>query len=93
MHSETRTIPLSKGYIAIVDAEDYESLKDFPWFAMTVHGRAYAAYKPANSKKSFLMHRILSQAGSGERVFWLDGQTLNNRRSNLTVRASKKKAA
>jgi len=84
---------LSKGYIAIVDAEDYESLKDYPWFAMTVHGRAYAAHKPANSKKSFLMHRMILKAQPGDRIFFVDDQPLNNRRQNLILKPAKKKAA
>ncbi len=78
-----RFIPLTKGKIAIVDAEDYEHLKQYKWYADIQTGRFYAC-RFANKKKIY-MHRYLTNPPDGLVVDHIDGNGLNNCRSNLRI--------
>jgi hypothetical protein len=89
--SQTTAIPIliSRGYHALVDAEDYERVLAYcrNW---TVHtsadGQVYAkAHVPGSGKrgKSIRLHRFLLDAKPGELVDHWDGDGLNNCRYNL----------
>lgn len=74
-----KTIPLTKGLVAIVDDADYEILDSIKWHA-------------AGSKKNYAinklvgpMHRLLLKAKDGMEVDHIDGNSLNNQRSNLRL--------
>ncbi len=75
---EYRTIPLTQGQVAIVDAEDYEYLSQFKW---------QAHFDPKTQTfyaiRNVLMARDVMQAPSGVIVDHRDHNTLDNRRSNL----------
>jgi hypothetical protein len=91
----SRNIFLSRGYVAVVDAEDYEEMSKYRWFAkfggLTGSREPYAArsvkFKTAGkwTARTIRMHRQLMDAKRGEHVDHLDGNTLNNRKSNLEV--------
>ena len=85
-----REIPLTRGFVAVVDDEDYEKLQQLSWYADTgASGLVYAARGlPRNGSRrrdKIRMHRqILSLArGDSAHVDHKDGDGLNNRRSNL----------
>ncbi len=87
--SETRTIPLTQGKVAIVDIEDYERLACFKWAALRRgrqhiiwHAVRYAGGGRRNQHYSY-MHREVINARAEFVVDHIDGDGLNNRRSNL----------
>jgi len=80
---EIRFIPLTKGKVAIVDAADYEWLSKYKWHAVRC-GQRFYAYRSRN-KRSISMHRIIMGEPKGMVVDHIDGNALNNRRSNLRV--------
>lgn len=78
-----RFIPLTKGKIAVVDLKDYECLKQYKWYATCSDGRYYA-YRSFN-KSCMSMHRYIMNAPKDKVVDHIDGNGLNNRRSNLRI--------
>ncbi|MED3832962.1 HNH endonuclease [Peribacillus frigoritolerans] len=73
-------IKLSQGKFAIVDDGDFEYLSQFRWH-VTDHG--YACRK--NSSKNVYMHRELMGFPKGLQIDHINGNGLDNRRSNLRV--------
>ncbi len=83
-----KKILLTQGKFAFVDDANYEALLQFKWFAAKGHNTFYAERKSvrdANGKNAtILMHRaILGDACNGLQVDHIDGNGLNNQRSNL----------
>jgi hypothetical protein len=82
-----KTIPLTKGKVAIVDDADYERLRQYSWSARKPKGYWYAArWRRSNEPPGsciILMHRFLLDAPAGVLVDHRDGDGLNNRRSNI----------
>lgn len=86
----TKYIKLTKGLQTLVDDEDYARLSKHKWYASGVSGREYAARRMKDHeeapRKMVLMHREILGIGficSDEHVDHLNGDRLDNRRSNL----------
>ena len=86
-----RLIPLTRGKWAIVDAADYEWLMQWKWNAWLdpKSGSYYAKrgiYGP-ETKETVSMHRLILGLNKGEQKEGdhINGNTLDNRRSNLRV--------
>ncbi len=80
-----REILLTKGMVTIVDAADYEWLSSFNWQANKAYLGFYAMRKVWVGKTStnVLMHRFIMGAESGQEIDHVNGNRLDNRRSNL----------
>lgn len=79
-------IPLTKGFIAIVDGEDFETLNIHKWYAHMSRDNAYARRDTyINGKRgSIFMHRFLLGISDPKmQVDHINGNTLDNRRENL----------
>ncbi len=72
-------IPLTQGMVCIVDAEDVPMLSDRNWSVRTHRGKSYAVSSTA------IMHRLLTNAPEGLEVDHINGDTLDNRKSNIRV--------
>ena len=85
----SREIPLTQGYVAIVDDEDFGELKRYSWYALKRrHGpMARRMMKRDNNGKqrSVYMHRQIMQAPAGMQVDHRNHDTLDNRRANLRI--------
>lgn len=82
-----RTIPLSKGYVAIVDDEDYGDLARYRWYALEAPHNVYGLRfeRIDGKRRGVLMHRQITGAVKGQDVDHADRDGLNNRRSNLRL--------
>jgi hypothetical protein len=80
-------IPLSRGYVAVLDDEDAALVARHRWFAAVRTNTVYAvANVTTNGKRSsLLLHRLVTSAPAGKDVDHIDGDGLNNRRANLRV--------
>ena len=72
----TKVVFLTKGQTALVDDEDYEMVNKINWCVSGGY-----AYNGARGP----MHRFLLSAPTGVMVDHIDGNRLNNRRSNLRL--------
>jgi hypothetical protein len=87
-----KLMPLTQDKYAIVDAEDYDQLGQYKWYAKKGGNTYYAArgvrvYKDGKyvGVKQILMHRVITNAPAGMMVDHRDHNGLNNRRSNLRL--------
>lgn len=84
-----KEIELTKGYVALVDDEDYETVSQYKWYTVVIPESPlrYANTKLPGSGKTGLrtaMHRLLLDPGE-LMVDHIDGDGLNNQRSNLRL--------
>jgi hypothetical protein len=76
-----RRIPLTHGLFATVDAADYEKVRKYKWYARR---QGYKVYAQAFIEgRTVQMHRFLMHPRKGYIVDHIDGNSLNNCRSNL----------
>lgn len=76
-------VKLKEGVYAIVDEADYEELSKHKW---TLKGDGYAHRgTPRPERKWILMHRQIMQPDQAMQVDHINGNRLDNRRSNLRI--------
>jgi hypothetical protein len=83
-----KLILLSQGFITVVDDQDYDYLIKWNWYVLkTAYGRNfYAIAYDKNAKNRIVyMHRIIMKPESKLVVDHIDGDGLNNLRSNLRI--------
>lgn len=83
-----KQIQLTKGYVTIVDDEDFKWLSKFKWCATVNKSGSVRAYRGTKSNKKctgFLMHRVIMNAPPEKQVDHINGNPLDNRRCNLRL--------
>ncbi len=81
-----REIPLTKGYVAFVDDEDFGAVMQFSWCAhVTPNGRVYArrSYRQNGARQGQYLHQFILGVQAGAVVDHRDFDGLNCRRENL----------
>lgn len=73
-----KEIPLTQGFVAIVDDEDYAKVGKFKWTA-NVHDHTVYAYRMTGKNMIYLHCFVMGQKGIDHR----DGNGLNNQKLNL----------
>lgn len=76
-----KEIKLTQGKFAIVDDQDFENVNGQKWYFDHFGGREYASRQ--FSKKTIRMHQFIVGNREGLVVDHIDGNGLNNTRSNL----------
>lgn len=78
-----KAIQLTRGYVAIVDDEDFEYLCKSSWQVLECDSGIYA--RGCYKGKSVLMHRIIMNPPPYMMVDHKDRNGLNNQKSNLRI--------
>lgn len=81
-----KQIPLTKrGYYALVDDEDYDTLSKYKWYYRKhkFNHTAYTATRLKGSKKLIYMHQLLITVPPNQHIDHKDRNGLNNQKSNL----------
>lgn len=86
----SKKIPLSQGKFAIVDDEDYEYLNQWKWSIVSDSINQYAIRRLSTSidkkRRTIRMHRLVLDVIDKKLVVdHINGNTLDNRKSNLRV--------
>lgn len=84
----TIEIPLTRGYVAIIDDEDAHWASKHWHAVVTPQGKVYAASSfggPKGARVRRKLHQVIMNPPTGLVVDHIDGDTMNNRRSNLRV--------
>lgn len=82
-----KTIALTRGFVTLVDDEDYEAYRHFKWYAQSRRGYFYAARwdNTVTPRRIISLHREIAGAQQGDLVDHKDGDQMNNQRHNLRV--------
>jgi hypothetical protein len=86
VHIAMKEIPLSKGRFTLVDDEDYPNLMSHRWYLERDGNHYYVIHRPqTNGKKHRVcIHNvILGEPPENHIVDHIDGNPLNNQKSNL----------
>lgn len=79
-------IPLTQGLFATVDDEDFEALNQYKWQALKSGHTFYAERRVRSDTPTRIwMHRAIAGTPTGMETDHVDGDGLNNVRSNLRV--------
>ena len=80
-----KLIQLTQGQFAMVDDEDFEELNQFKWYANSSNKyfRAIRNIRINGKYTTVKLHRVIMSAQKGDIIDHIDGDTLNNQRSNL----------
>lgn len=78
-----KELELTRGLVALVDDEDYDSVGAFKWHV--VGKRTIYARRDFGTDQYVLMHRAIIGAVDGQAVDHVNGNTLDNRRANLRI--------
>ena len=80
-----KEIALTKGKITIVDDEDYATLSKHKWHTLKIYHSDSFYARRNEGLKAILMHRVILGAKHGQCVDHANGDSLDNRRSNIRI--------
>ena len=83
-----KEIELTKGQVAYVDDEDFEWLNQWKWFTRVRGHLLYVSRyikQPSGKRERIHMHREIMHPSVGVIIDHIDGNGLNNQKSNLRL--------
>jgi hypothetical protein len=84
-----KQISLTRGFVALVDDEDFERINELKWQALVAEcGAVYAVHGVLNKQfgnVKLRMHRMILGALDGQQVDHKDRNGLNNQKGNLRL--------
>jgi hypothetical protein len=83
-----KEIPLTQGKTALVDDNDFERLNEWKWHAH----RERRAWYACHGQPWIRMHRRIIEVPPGLEIDHIDGNGLNNQRSNLRIVTTRENA-
>lgn len=90
-------IPLTRGKVALVDAEDYERIAEFTWHACENSSGlvwyASAHVRVLRPRRKVQMHRLIMNASEGQQIDHKNLNGLDNRKCNLRFATSSQNQA
>ena len=84
-------IPLTQGLEALIDEQDVSLVNEYKWYANTVHKNSTKSYTypcshPYGRANAYVyLHRFIMSPKKGDVIDHLNGNTLDNRRSNMRI--------
>jgi hypothetical protein len=76
------------GYDVLIDDEDFEKVTSIDWHLLSGRGKVYfrkSKYLGQNKRKTILLHRFITNAPADKQIDHVNGNTLDNRKSNLRL--------
>lgn len=78
-------IRITKGFKSLVDNEDYEKFNAFKWQVGSDGKYAQRTITSKNKRVSIFLHRAIMNTPKGKDIDHKNGNTLDNRKSNLRI--------
>lgn len=82
-----KQIELTQGQIALIDDEDFDLVSQYKWYTdktkKTIYARAHNRKKNNGNQEKVKMHRLILNPPDGLHTDHINGNGLDNRRSNL----------
>lgn len=91
-HNHGIVVSLTKGMNSIIDEDDYERINKWSWCS-TSDGYAKRKRCVDGKQTTILMHRFILNAPAGTQVDHINGNKLDNRKSNLRFCDNKQNSA
>ena len=79
--SQVAVVTLTRGYITIIDAEDWQRVSRYKWSVCGSRGCIYAR----SSVNHIWLHRLINNTPKGKETDHINRITLDNRKCNLRV--------
>jgi hypothetical protein len=79
---DVKILEIQNNAFIVVDAEDYDKVKDYTW------GVSQGRVKTTIDNAKIRLSSFILQSPKGKPVYYINGNTLDNRKCNLTLNKS-----